>query len=129
MHGVAVVVSWWREAVSDENGLGDIAYGGVASIIVAFVFVTTFECVMVAIAYIRGVPFDPLPLAQAFALIVGAVFSTGLAGLTAYMLATRKGDRSPQTVVAGTANVVQSNAEQPIPAEAATEVEPKRKHR
>jgi hypothetical protein len=59
------------------------------------VFVTAFECVMVLVAYIRGVPFDPLPLAQAFALIVGAVFSTGLAGLTAYMLATRK--PKPQT--------------------------------
>ena len=83
-------MSWWREAISDEDGQGDIAYIGLATIIVMFVAVATFECVMVLIAYIRGVAFDPLPLAQAFALIVGAVFSTGLAGLTAYMLATRK---------------------------------------
>ena len=117
-------MSWWREAVSDEEGQGDIAYGGVASIIVMFVAVAAFECAMVLVAYVRGVPFDPLPLAQAFALIVGAVFSTGLAGLTAYMLATRKSNKPaspPQTVIAPQAQVIAQV--QPQPAEAATDLD------
>ena len=96
MHGVALDVKWLREAVSDENGQGDIAYAGVGAIIIMFVAVTVFECVMVVIAYARSVPFDPLPIAQAFSLITGAVFSTGLAGLTAYMLATRKPRDEPK---------------------------------
>ena len=107
---------WLREAVSDENHEGDIAYAGVAAIIVMFIFVSLFLCAMVTTGYLREKPFDPLPLAQAFSLVTGAVFTTGLAGLTGYMLATRKQRFAPpdQTVIATNAVVQQQPASDPI---------------
>jgi hypothetical protein len=85
-----------------------------------FVFVSLFLSGMVMIGYLREKPFDPMPLAQAFSLITGAVFTTGLAGLTGYMLATRKQHpaQPDQTVIANNA-VVRQEAAQPASAEAA----------
>jgi hypothetical protein len=118
-------MSWLREAVSDDNGLGDIAYAGVGSIIVMFVGVSVYLCAMVTVGYIRDESFDPLPIAQAFSLITGAVFSTGLAGLTAYMMATKKTRTAqPDQTVIATNAVVRQEASQPVPAEAATDVDP-----
>jgi hypothetical protein len=120
-----VDVSWLREAMSDEAGQGDIAYGGLGAIIAMFIFVSVFLSAMVMTGYLRDEPFDPMPLAQAFSLITGAVFTTGLAGLTGYMLATRKQPTAqPDQTVIATNAVVHQEASQPAPAEAATDVVP-----
>jgi len=91
-------IRWLREAVSDENGQADIAYISLFALMIAVGMVVLFICVMVGISYFRCTEkcaFDPLPLGQAVGLISAAFFGTGLTGLAAYMLATRKPKDAP----------------------------------
>lgn len=95
---------WPREAISDSDGVADVAYVSLFVLIGSMVAVTLFLCGMDAVSYFRCVPliksdvivnctYNPLPLGQALGLVYGAGFSTGLGGLTAYMVATRKQPR------------------------------------
>lgn len=104
-------MSWLREAISDEQGLADMAYIAIGVLTTAACFALTFICVMSAISYHLCGPittavnstgqqvttqttcaFDPLPVGQSAGLIFGA-FATLIGALAGYMAATRKGPR------------------------------------
>lgn len=100
-------MSWLREAISDDQGLADMAYVAIGFLTTAACFALTFICVMSAISYHACKPvltvatgaqavtsvvpcnFDPLPVGQAAGLIFGA-FATLIGALAGYMAATRK---------------------------------------
>lgn len=98
-------LNWLREAISDEQGQADIAYISLLALMVAVGLVVLFICGMVAYDYFhcaKDCRFDPLPLGQSVGLICGAFFGTGLTGLAAYMLATRKPrDKAPDPLPDG----------------------------
>lgn len=122
-------MKWLQQAMSDDTGQGDIAYGAIGVLTLAAVLSLAFLFTMSAIAYFRCVPlvtaavvvnctYDPLPAAQGTALIFGA-FATLIAALVGYMAATRK-----QRPAQGDQNVFARNigqVGQPQPAEAATD--------
>lgn len=108
-------MTWLREAISDEQGLADMAYVAIGVLTTAACFALTFVCVMSAISYHQCGPvttvvnssghqvttqtactFDPLPVGQASALIFGA-FATLIGALAGYMAATRK--RAPAAMM------------------------------
>lgn len=100
-------MSWLREAISDEQGLADMAYVAIGVLTTAACFALTFICAMSALSYHQCKPvltvatapqsvtsvvpctFDPLPVGQAAGLIFGA-FATLIGALAGYMAATRK---------------------------------------
>lgn len=100
-------MTWLREAISDEQGLADMAYIAIGVLTTAACFALTFVCAMATVSYLRCQPvttigtgaqgvtsvvpctFDPLPIGQAAGLIFGA-FAGLIASLAGYMAATRK---------------------------------------
>lgn len=125
-----------REALTDENGQGDIAYIAIGALTAAAIGALTFIFGMSAWDYFSCRPlvkpdvvvncsFSPLPIGQAAGLIFGA-FATLIGALAGYMVATRRQPKpQQQTILAPQAQQV--NAIQPVPAEAATEVVPETK--
>lgn len=128
------LLTWVREAFSDENGQADIAYGAIGVLTIGALGSLGFICLMQAWAFLRCVPlvkpdvvvnctYDPLPMGQAAGLIFAA-FATLIGSLCGYMMATRRQPRprvSDQTVIAPAAQVVQQ-VSPPPPAEAVTDV-------
>lgn len=107
-------MSWLREAVSDSDGLADMAYIVIGALAVTAIFALAFILSMSALDYKNCQPtislsnsandqtrnivpcrFDPLPVGQAAGLIFGA-FSALIGALAGYMVATR---RTPRGVV------------------------------
>lgn len=95
---------WTREALSDESGNGDIAYGAIAGLILTMIGSITFLCLMSAISYARcteivdvgggvrsAIPckYDPQPLAFGIAACLGA-FGSPIGALALYMAQTRR---------------------------------------
>ena len=122
-----------REALTDENGQGDIAYIAIGALTAAAIGALTFIFGMSAWDYFSCRPlvkpdvvvncsFSPLPIGQAAGLIFGA-FATLIGALAGYMVATRRQPRpqpQQQTVIAPQAQAV--TQVQPPAAEAATDV-------
>ena len=91
-------MSWLREAISDEQGLADMAYVAIGALTGAAIGALIFICAMAGIAYASckvNCAFDPLPIGQAAGLIFGA-FGALIGALAGYMAATRKGSRPPE---------------------------------
>jgi len=97
-------MGWFHEAVSDSQGLVDMAFISIGVIVVTLFFTVLFLCVMSAISYAnctviadvgQGVraaiscTFDPNPLGLSVAAILGA-FGSPIAALAAYMASTRR---------------------------------------
>ena len=100
-------MKWLREAISDEQGLADIAYIAIGALTVAAILSLVFIFTMSAISYRKCQPittiakgdqnttsvipcnFDPLPVGQSAGLIFGA-FGALIGSLAGYMAATRK---------------------------------------
>ena len=97
-------MGWLREAISDSDGVADVAYVSVLLITVGVLAAFSFVCLMSLIAYFRcdqivdvgqGVraaiacPFDPQPIGIALGAI-GAAFAAVLGSLAGYMAATRR---------------------------------------
>ncbi len=102
--------NWLREAISDGDGLADMAYIVIGALSVAAIATLAFICFMSAFDYnhclstpqtvvAKGeasvtsiVPcrYDPLPTGQSAGLIFGA-YAALIGGLAAYMVATRRG--------------------------------------
>jgi hypothetical protein len=106
------MMKWLHQALSDDSGQGDIAYGAIGLLTLAAVASLTFLFAMSAMAYFRCIPlvkadvvvnciYDPLPAAQGTALIFGA-FATLIGALVGYMAVTRKQrpQQGDQTVIA-----------------------------
>jgi hypothetical protein len=128
-------MSWLSEAMTDETGQGDIAYGAIGALTGAAIGALIFIAVMSAISYFRCIPlvkpdvvvnctFDPLPMGQAAGLVFAA-FATLIGSLAGYMVATRK-QRPPQAPPPPVTSTVTTTATtvQPAPAEAATDLGP-----
>lgn len=111
-------MKWLREAISDDAGLADMAYLVIGMLALAAVLALAFIFTMSAIDYRSCMPtttvatqtakekdeksvhvapcrFDPLPVGQSAGLIFGA-FATLIAGLSSYMLATRRNARAKE---------------------------------
>lgn len=97
-------MSWLREAISDNDGLADMAYIAIGALCMAAIAALGYIIVMATISYVRcthivdvgkdvraAIPcvFDPLPLGQAAGLIFGA-FGALIGALAGYMAATRR---------------------------------------
>lgn len=97
-------MSWLREAISDSDGLADMAYLAIAGLIAVMVGSIVFLCAMSAISYSRctqivdvgqgvrsAVPctYDPNPLGIAIAACLGA-FGSPIGALALYMGQTRR---------------------------------------
>src|SRR3954471_8456023 len=81
-----------REALTDENHQGDIAYLAIAGLTLAAIGALTFIFAMSTWSYANckmPCAFDPLPVGQAAGLIFGA-FGALIGALAGYMAATRK---------------------------------------
>jgi hypothetical protein len=106
--------SWWlREAISDREGLADMAYIVIGALAVAAITALTFIFGMAAWDYAHCTPittvakgdqsvtsvipcrFDPLPIGQAAGLIFGA-FGALIGALAGYMAATKRKDGQTQ---------------------------------
>src|SRR4051812_47016452 len=113
-------MSLFKQALTDENGQGDIAYLAIAGLTIAAIGALGFIFMMSAISYARCVPtriacdFDPLPVGQSAGLIFGA-FGALIGALAGYMAATRKQrpQQGDQTVIAN--RVEQVLQPQPTP--------------
>ena len=125
-------MSLLREAVSDERGVGDMAYLSIAGLIAVMVGSIIFLCSMSAISYARceqivdvgkppdlvrasiPCPYDPNPLGIAIAACLGA-FGSPIGALALYMGQTRRRDvkPDPSTTTTATATVT---TETPAPA-------------
>lgn len=104
-------MSLLRQAVSDSDGQGDMAYLAIGALTITAILTLVFVCWMAYSDYHNCTPqtliskgadavtsvvpcrFDPLPLGQAAGLIFGA-FSALIASLAGYMAATRKAPRA-----------------------------------
>lgn len=106
--------NWLREAVSDSDGLADMAYISIGALTVAAIAALVFIFAMSALSYSKCMPtttvqakddgeatksvhvvpcsFDPLPVGQASGLIFGA-FGALIGALAGYMAATRRSGR------------------------------------
>ena len=100
-------MKWLREAVSDRDGLVDMAYISIGALTVAAIVSLVFIFTMATISYAKCQPittvskgdqsvvsvipcnFDPLPIGQSAGLIFGA-FGALIASLAGYMAATRR---------------------------------------
>ena len=100
-------MNWLRQAISDEQGLADMAYIAIGALTLSAIAALAFICTMSAISYHACKPvttvatgaqavtsvvpcnFDPLPVGQAAGLIFGA-FGALIGALAGYMAATRK---------------------------------------
>jgi hypothetical protein len=103
---------WLREAISDRDGLADMAYISIGALTVAAIAALVFIFAMSIIAWnacepvanvttdvqqqaaartveIKRCGFDPLPVGQAVGLIFGA-FGALIGALAGYMAATRR---------------------------------------
>lgn len=91
-----------RQAITDENGVVDVAYLALFWVMVSVLGSIAFLCVMSTFSFVRchqvaataTTPavlclFDPQPLGLAIGAICGG-FATALGGLAAYMAATRR---------------------------------------
>lgn len=103
---------WIREAISDREGLADMAYISIGALTVSAICALIFIFAMSAIDYATCQPvttvakgdqsvtsvipcrYDPLPLGQAAGLIFGA-FGALIGALAGYMAATRRPATSP----------------------------------
>ena len=109
---VAITVTqrnWLREAVSDDQGLADMAYVAIGALTVAAIVTLGFVCVMAMISYhtcmpditigpdserhIKNCAFDPLPVGQAAGLVFGA-FAALIGSLAGYMAATKRASKA-----------------------------------
>jgi hypothetical protein len=97
-------MKWLREAISDQDGVADVAYISVFVVAGAVLGAIIFVCLLTAIAYIRCTEvlainppvlcrFDPAPLGTAIGLICGG-FATAIGALAGYMAATRRAPRN-----------------------------------
>ena len=97
-------MKWLREAISDVDGLADMAYLAIGSLTVSAICSLIYIMVMATVSYIRcthivdvgqntrasiACTFDPLPVGQAAGLIFGA-FAALIGALAGYMAATRR---------------------------------------
>lgn len=100
-------MGWLREAISDTDGIADMAYIVIGVLAASAVGTLIFLCVMSVVDYLRCTPiitisngdtstrnvipcrFDPLPLGQSSGLIFAA-FTGIIGGLAGYMAATRR---------------------------------------
>lgn len=122
-------MNWIREAVTDENGVTDVAYVSIIWILaVALGAVTAIVCVAVvsyfrcyAVADVGGgiraqVPctFDPQPVGIAVGAVFGG-FATALGALAGYMAATRRREppRPVTTTTTTTDNLTQTRTATP----------------
>jgi len=110
-------MSWLREAISDNDGLADMAYVAIGWLVAIMVGSIVFLCSMSAISYSRctvivdvgqgvrsAVPctYDPNPLGIAIAACLGA-FGSPIGALALYMGQTRRNAnpvKPPATTVA-----------------------------
>jgi hypothetical protein len=98
------MMRWLREAISDNDGLADMAYICIGALAAAAIASLAFIFVMATVSYVRcthivdvgqGVRaavacvFDPLPIGQAAGLIFGA-FAALIGSLAGYMAATKR---------------------------------------
>jgi hypothetical protein len=121
-----------REALTDENGQGDIAYLAIGALTCAAIASLLFIFAMSTISYSKCQPittiskgdqsvtsvipcnFDPLPLGQAAGLVFGA-FAALIGSLAGYMAATRKQRPAAPQVNAPGVQINQSSTQpQPI---------------
>ncbi len=97
-------MSWLREAISDSDGVADMAYLAIGWLVAIMIGSIVFLCAMSAVSYARctqivdvgqGVrsaipcPYDPNPLGIAIAACLGA-FGSPIGALALYMGQTRR---------------------------------------
>ena len=125
-------MSWLRQAISDSDGLADMAYISIAGLVAIMVSSIVFLCGMSAVSYARctqivdvgqGVrsaipcPYDPNPLGLAIAACLGA-FGSPIGALALYMGQTRRAVNPgkvppPAGTVTATASVTPAAAPAP----------------
>lgn len=103
-------MTWLREAISDNDGLADIAYISIAWLVAIMVLSITFLCAMSAVSYLRcteivdvgqgvrsAVPckYDPQPLGTSIAACLAA-FGSPIGALALYMAQTRRQPAPPR---------------------------------
>lgn len=113
-------VGWLREAISDREGLADMAYIAIGLLALGALAALAFVASMSAIDYYHCINtpittiskgdqsttsvipcrYDPLPFGQAAGLIFTA-FAALIGSLSAYMVATRRKDGPPVVVQTG----------------------------
>lgn len=128
-------MKWLREAVSDQDGLADMAYIVIGALAVSAICSLAFILAMATVSYIRcthivdvgeGVRaaiscvFDPLPVGQSAGLIFGA-FGALIGALAGYMAATRRASAKTVTTEVGGSRTITT---EPIPTATATEPMP-----
>jgi len=104
---------WFSQATRDENGLGDIAYGGVAWVTFAVLGAIFFVGAMEMWSFRRCTELLTVtpPIlcrfnSESFGTAVGFIcggYAASLVALAGYMAATRRGQASTTTVVSTTA--------------------------
>ena len=97
-------MKWLREAISDSDGVADVAYVVILMLAGAAIATLAYIIAMATVSYIRcthivdvgqgikaaiACQFDPLPIGQAAGLVFAA-FATLIGALSAYMVSTRR---------------------------------------
>ena len=100
-------MKWLREALTDENGVTDVAYVSIFMVTLGILAAIAFICIMSAISYFTcyhitdvglgqraQVPctFDPQPVGVALAAVCTA-FAAMVGALAGYMAATRRREK------------------------------------
>lgn len=93
--GLGPAVGIFRQAITDTDGLVDVAYLALFWVMVVVLGAIFFVCAMSLAAFIRckeNCAFDPQPVGIAIGAICSG-FATALGALGLYMAATRRRDK------------------------------------